>query len=114
MVIKINNIDLNCKVVSTPEKIIQGMMNKTFDGFDCMLFLLPKFGLQSFWMKNCIIPLDILFIDDNHIESISHNCPPCKSDDCPSYKGYGSMVLELPGGYCKKNGITIGDKINFQ
>ena len=114
MVVKINNINLNCKVVSTPEKTIEGMMNKTFDVFDCMLFLLPKFGLQSFWMKNCIIPLDILFIDDNHIESISHNCPPCKSDDCPSYKGYGSMVLELPSGYCKKNGITIGDKINFQ
>jgi uncharacterized membrane protein (UPF0127 family) len=88
-------------------------MNKTFDGFDCMLFLLPKFGLQSFWMKNCIIPLDILFIDDNHIESISHNCPPCKSDDCPSYKGYGSMVLELPGGTCKKYDIFDGDSIDL-
>ena len=113
MLVKINNTNLDCKVVSSPQKTMEGMMYKTFDGFDGMLFILPKFGLQSFWMKNCIIPLDILFIDDNQIESISHNCPPCKSDNCPSYKGYGGMVLELPGGYCKRNGISVGDQLEF-
>jgi len=114
MIIKINNHRFKVKVVSKDKDIQNGMMWKSFDkGYNGMLFKM-NLGEHCFWMKNCIIPLDILFIDDNHIESISHNCPPCKSDDCPSYKGYGSMVLELPGGYCKKNGITIGDKINFQ
>jgi len=114
MVISIKDKKINCVVVHTPEKIRQGMMMKTFDGFDGMLFIMPHDEMQSFWMKNCIIPLDIVFISGRQIEDISPNCPPCQTEDCPSYQGKGGMVLELPGGYCRNNEIKIGDLVDFE
>lgn len=113
MLLNINDVQFNVKTLITEKDKSTGMMNKKFDNPNDGLLFISEPKQQSFWMKNCIIPLDILFIDDNQIESISHNCPPCKSDNCPSYKGYGGMVLELPGGYCKRNGISVGDQLEF-
>ena len=48
MVISINNSKFNCKVVSSPSKIREGMMGKTFSGFDGMFFIMPEDGEQSF------------------------------------------------------------------
>lgn len=111
MRISINDNTFSCKVVSTPEKIREGMMGKTFDGFDGMLFIMPEDTDQSFWMKNCIVPIDIIFISEGVIQDISPNCPPCKSVECPSYEGFGGFVLELPGGTCRSKKIRIGDYV---
>ena len=54
------------------------MMGKRFDeSFDGMLFFMPERTEQSFWMYNCIIPLDIIFIDGTTITKIHSNCQPC-------------------------------------
>ena len=108
-----NNI-FKVKLCTTSKSIQEGMMGKNFDDtFNGMLFFLPK-GEQSFWMYNCIIPLDIIMIDGNEITEIHHNCQPCEMmNDCDSYKGFGDCVLEIPGGYCKENGIKKGDSVSF-
>lgn len=114
MVISINDNKFSCVVVYTPNKIMEGMMGKTFDAFDGMLFIMPEDTIQSFWMKNCIVPIDMLFISDGIIEDISPNCSPCESDPCPSYQGKGGFVLELPAGTCRSKKIRIGDKVVFE
>jgi len=64
--------------------------------------------------KDCIIPLDIVFInDDMTIQSIQKNCPPCSSNDCEHYLGHGKYVLELAGGTCDECGIEKGQKIKI-
>jgi uncharacterized membrane protein (UPF0127 family) len=113
MQICIKDNTFSCEVVYSTEKLREGMMGKTFDGFDGMLFIMPEDTTQSFWMKDCIIPLDILFIRDGIINDISPNCPPCNSDECPNYIGDGGFVLELPGGTCKSKGIKIGDEVDY-
>jgi uncharacterized membrane protein (UPF0127 family) len=62
-------------------------------------------------MKNCITNLDIIFIEDDVITKIHHNCQPCKTKDCENYCGEGDMILEVQGGTCKKLGIKSGDTI---
>jgi len=114
MIISINDNKFSCRVAYTPQQIMQGMMGKTFDGFDGMLFIMPTDTIQSFWMKNCIIPIDMVFISDGIIEDISPNCPPCTTDECPSYSGMGGFVLELPGGTCRSKKIRIGDEVVFE
>ena len=64
-------------------------------------------------MKNCLIPLDIVFITQGEITNIHPNCPPCSEDNCPQYTGTADNVLELEGGYCEKNNINVGDHIKF-
>lgn len=115
MNIKINEHIFKTKVLTEYNDIMLGMMGKKFTKkFDALLFVMntPK---QSFWMKNCIVPLDIIFIKDNKITKIHHNCPPCKSkkDECKSYKGIGNFVLEIPGGTCEKLKINKGNIILF-
>lgn len=113
MLISINNHKFNVKVCSTPKEQKEGMQNKKFDhSFNGMLFLMDG-EAQSFWMKDCLIPLDIIMIQDGIITKINHNCPPCHKMDCPSYHGIGNVVLELKGGTCKKLKIVEGDTVNF-
>jgi len=68
---------------------------------------------QSFWMKNCLIPLDIIMMVDNQVTKIHHNCPPCKEQPCDSYRGNGNQVLELKGGESERLGIREGDILEF-
>jgi uncharacterized membrane protein (UPF0127 family) len=62
MIVKIKNNQFNVKVCNSRKEIEEGMMGKSFDGFDGMLFFMST-GEHSFWMKNCIIPLDIIFFN---------------------------------------------------
>ena len=111
--IKINDNSFNVKVLSEKKSQAIGMMGKTFDdSFDGMLFLMGG-KKQCFWMKNCIIPLDIIMIKNDVIVNIHHNCPPCEGDECPSYCGNGNIVLELEGGTCEELGIDPGDSITY-
>ena len=109
-----NNI-LKVKVSSTKKSITDGMMGKRFDeSFDGMLFFMPELTEQSFWMYNCIIPLDIIFIDGTTITKIHSNCQPCNDKkNCESYQGFGGTVLEVSGGFCEEQGIKKGDNVSF-
>lgn len=113
MEIKINDNYFRVKVLTDKYSQARGMMGKTFDeSFDGLLFLMGG-EKQCFWMKNCIIPLDIIMIKNNVIVNIHHNCPPCNDDECPSYCGNGNIVLEIEGGLCEELGIEPGDSISY-
>lgn len=113
MRVKINDNLFNVKTLVDKKSQSIGMMGKKFDStFDGLLFLMGE-NKQCFWMKNCIIPLDIIMIKNNVIVNIHHNCPPCNDDDCPSYCGNGNIVLEVEGGTCENVGIEPGDVIEY-
>ena len=113
MYVRINDIDLKVKTCLTKISKEEGMMRKTFTNFDGMLFFMGS-GSHCMYMKNCIIPLEIIFIDSNLIiVDIFNGCEPCKTDNCPNYCSSGEYVLELPGGFCQKNNIVAGDVCSF-
>lgn len=111
MKLKIKNNVINTKVMVSPKDIQTGMMGKTFnDSFNGMLFIMEG-DEHCFWMRNCVVSLDIIFIKNNIIQKIYHDCPPCNEDECPNYCGSGNIVLELPSGYCEENDIVEGDMV---
>jgi len=113
MKIKIGDNFFNVKTLTTPKDHKIGMMEKRFDKtFNGLVFLMGG-DEQCFWMKNCIIPLDIIMIKNNVIVNIHHNCPPCRSEECSSYCGNGNIVLELAGGTCENLGIEAGDSVEY-
>jgi uncharacterized membrane protein (UPF0127 family) len=113
MKVKINENIFKVKTLIDENSQTLGMQNKSFDNtFDGLLFLMGG-KEQCFWMKDCIIPLDIIMIKNNVIVNIHHDCPPCKGDDCPSYCGKGNIVLELDGGTCEDVGIEPGDSVEY-
>ena len=109
----INEHIFKTKVLREPEEIRLGMMGKKFTRFDAALFVMNQ-EESSFWMKNCIIPLDVVFINNKGIiTKIYHSCPPCNKEPCESYIGKGEFVLELEGGTCKKLNIKQNAKVVF-
>ncbi len=112
--IKINNNLFNVVTVITDKDIEEGMMGKKFnENFNGMLFVM-KPGPHSFWMKNCDISLDIIFIKDMKISKIHKNCPPCREDNCKTYPGEGDLILEIAGGDCDKYQIEEGEQVYIE
>ncbi len=67
-------------------------------------------------MKNTYFPLDMLWLDSNrHIVHIEEDVPPCPAEPCPSYMPAkpARYVLELVSGSVKRNGLKIGDRLDF-
>lgn len=112
MIININDNQFNVKLATTEQEKSEGMMGKKFNStFNGLLFLMGD-GKHCFWMKDCILDLDIVFISQARITKIHHKCQPCQENDddyCERYCGVGSLVLELPGGTCESLNITEGD-----
>ena len=81
-----------------------------------MLFIFPKTGMYGFWMKDTLIPLDIIWMDDNQtVVYIEKNAAPCLKDPCPSYgSSYPSRyVLEINSGVALEKHINPGDRAVF-
>lgn len=82
-----------------------------------MIFIFPSAGRYPFWMKNTIIPLDMIWIDAGRkIVHIAANVPPCKADPCPSYDpgASASYVLEVAGGVAAQHRLAAGDTLRFE
>ena len=114
MIVKINQNLFKVKTLIDKKSHAIGMMGKTFDdSFNGLLFLMGG-KKQCFWMKGCVVPLDIIIIKNNVIVNIHHDCPPCNDEfDCPSYCGNGNIVLEVEGGTCEINDIQAGDTVEY-
>lgn len=105
------------EIADTPEKQITGMMYREFipDDFG-MLFINETERYRSFWMKNCRVHLDIIFLDRNkQVINIHFNVPPCKHEPCKTYPSErpAQYVLELRGNRAKELNLKPGDTIFF-
>lgn len=109
MAVMIKDKVFDAEYLTSPEDIKRGMMGRdSLDG--CVVFNMGQ-GHHRFWMKNCLIPLDIVFVNKNIISRIHHNCQPCDMD-CPErYTGIGDHVVEFPAGTCQN--FKVGDRINL-
>jgi len=80
-----------------------------------MLFVFDRKVNNPFWMKNTLISLDIIFIDEKgFIVDISEKNEPCTDDSyCPqimSSQEY-KYVLETKGGFCEINDVKMGQNV---
>ena len=106
------------EVAADDEMRAQGLMYRDHLADDRgMIFLFPQAGEYPFWMKNTLIPLDMIWSDANHrIVHIAHDVPPCKADPCPNYPPHAeaSSVLELAAGVAAKHHLAEGDTLKFE
>jgi len=78
-----------------------------------MLFIHNEEEIQSFWMKNTYIPLDMIFVNaDKEIVTIHVNTAPLKEWNYASTKP-ALYVVEVNAGFTNRHGIGTGDKIDF-
>lgn len=108
---------LNVELALTSQARERGLMfRENLDLDKGLLFVYEKEGEYSFWMKNVLFPLDIVWINENkEIVFISENTPPCSEDSCPSIKPgkEAKYVLEINEGGSEKMGFVVGDKLEI-
>lgn len=105
------------EVARTPQEQEIGLMNRTELAADRgMLFAFVPPQPVSFWMKNTLIKLDMVFIRDGQVKAIASNALPCKADPCPTYPSGVPIdqVIELRGGRAAELGLKVGDRVNIQ
>lgn len=105
---------LDVDIAYTPAKIEKGLMfRKRLNPDKGMLFVMPYYQKNHFWMKNTYIPLDILFIKEDTIVDIKENTTPLSLKKITSAEAY-TMAIEVNAGYCKKNNIKRGDRLKMK
>ena len=102
------------ELARTPEEIKKGLMfRRELKKNHGMLFLFEDVEPRTFWMKNTLIPLDIIFIKPEG--DILHVHPMAKPHDTTQISSLGpaKAVLEINGGEATENGIFIGDVVKY-
>ena len=109
---------IRVEVASDDATRAQGLMYRDHLADDRgMVFLFPQTGSYPFWMKNTLIPLDMIWIDEQkRVVHISPAVPPCKADPCPSYDPgvFSRYVLEVAGGVAGRHHLATGQTIRFE
>ena len=93
-----------------------GLMNRTTLAKDRgMIFVYNKEEAMAFWMKNTLIPLDVIFLNRNKEVVSAETMQPCKADPCPSYysKFPAQYAIEVNAGFVKENNIAYGNTAVF-
>jgi hypothetical protein len=110
----------NCfdvELAITDEEQMRGLMFRNYlDPKRGMLFVFGGESESSFWMKNTLIPLDIIWINENkEVVFISENTQPCKEDFCPTINPNqkAKYVLEINAGISKEIGLKVGDELEI-
>ncbi|MDQ3851738.1 MAG: DUF192 domain-containing protein [Thermoproteota archaeon] len=103
------------EVSDDEEEFARGLMFRNHLPWNAgMLFTFNEEEPRRFWMKNTLIPLDMIFVDSSSkIIDIKENVPPCKQEDCPTYPSSepAQYVLEVNSGFVQEKGVKIGDRL---
>jgi uncharacterized membrane protein (UPF0127 family) len=105
-------------VVDTRDMMRGLMFRATLAPDHGMLFVHPVSGRYSYWMYQTYIPLDMIWMDENHrIVELVDSAPPCKTaaSKCAHFGGHETarFVLELNGGAVRKYGLKLREMIQW-
>lgn len=105
------------EVAQTPlQQEIGLMFRRSLAADRGMLFPFDPPRPVQFWMRNTLIPLDMVFLLNGRIRAIEAYVPPCTTPVCPTYGTAADVnqVIELPGGRAAALGLAVGQQIGIQ
>jgi uncharacterized membrane protein (UPF0127 family) len=113
-----NGQTVSVEIADTSYKQTKGLMHrKSLGENDGMLFPHKRLAKHVFWMKNTLIPLDMIWLDaELKIVDITKNVPPCVTSSCPTYMPAQQALytLEVNAGYSDKQDLKIGDTLKLE
>jgi hypothetical protein len=108
----------NVEVAQTRVERFRGLQHReSLDEDAGMLFIFEEDKRHSFWMKDTLLPLDIIWMDEKkRIVTIISHIPPCKMELCPVYSPdqIARYVLELNAGETAAAGLKVGNEAVFR
>ncbi len=119
--VKIGNTLFKTQIASTEYELFRGLSNKEYlDPMSGMLFLFQNMKTTAFWMKDMLIPLDLIWIGENcTVVDLHHNVPNPAPDvplsQLPLYISSvpAAYTFEINSGTAKRFNISVGDTVTF-
>lgn len=109
---------VDLELALTPQEVTDGLMFRpSLPEKRGMLFIFDVDRYPAFWMKNTLIPLDLVFLDSAGIVvDVVADVPPCAADPCPTYSptNPARAVLEVGAGVAAAHGVATGVAITFE
>jgi uncharacterized membrane protein (UPF0127 family) len=105
------------EVARTPSEQAMGLMfREELADNRGMLFSFANPRPVSFWMRNVLINLDMIFLRNGEVVAIANNVPPCETQTCPTYGPNATVdqVIELRGGRAAELGLQPGDTLTIE
>ena len=102
---------IGLEVPQTPQQYQTGLMQRPPLGpWRGMWFRFQPKQRVHFWMKDCIAPLDLVYVRDGRVQQIKANVPPCNAMPCPKYSSDAPVdgVIELQAGRAAELGLKPG------
>ena len=96
------------EVADTPESRRTGLMGRKKLSPICGMLFEGLSGGGYFWMKNCHIPLDVIFLDKQHAITKLYTMSVDDGDEHYNYDAGDVAAIELPEGFCKQWGLYRG------
>ncbi len=108
-------VPFRVEVALTPEEHARGLMYRSHLDADAgMLFVFDEPRVQRFWMKNTLIPLDMVFIGpDRRIAGVVENAAP-ETETERMVPARSQYVLEIGGGLASRLGIHAGELVDMR
>jgi uncharacterized membrane protein (UPF0127 family) len=113
-----NGSVIKLELAITQEELANGLMFRPSLPADRGMFLLFEAErYPSIWMRNTLISLDLIYLDNSGmVVGLMSDVPPCAADPCPTYPATepSRAVLELVAGSIASHGLKVGDKLEFE
>lgn len=108
--------EFTLEIAADPETRARGYMGRASVGpKEGMLFVFETTERHAFWMRNCLVPLDMVWLDvSRRVVDVADSAPPCPKDaECPNIvpKGAARYVLEFAAGTVRRQGLKTGDTV---
>ena len=114
---QLKEVSVSLEVASDAESIQRGLMDrKSLPKNGGMLFWFGDVQTRTFWMKNTLIPLDLIHINNGEVVEVIPNMQPCKTDPCQKYYSVNpsQCSLEVNAGFAKENNIVPGTRVKLK
>ncbi|MBU1111235.1 MAG: DUF192 domain-containing protein [Nanoarchaeota archaeon] len=105
---------VNVEIADTQNERNFGLMfRENLDENSGMIFIYEESDTYAFWMKNTLIQLDMIWINEDKIIIYIAEAEPCKADPCPTYapEEPAKYILEVNQGFSQEHDINVGDKV---
>lgn len=106
---------ITIQIADNDQERAEGLMwRKYMPENEGMLFIFDHQEIQTFWMKNTYIPLDMIFADKSGVIVSIHKDAAPLDETTISSGTPAQYVVEVNAGFCSQYGIKAGDRIEFE
>jgi uncharacterized membrane protein (UPF0127 family) len=108
--VTLGKVKVQAEVVGTPEKMYLGLGKRPgLPEGRGMLFVMPSRQIQEFCMRDMRFALDFIWLVPGRVAGLTKNVSPQDQQACYRSPEPVNYILEVPAGFCDRNGIKVGD-----